>query len=177
MHSPQITTRPTHPPLSPASSAGFVPFVLVDYHRGGYLDNKGILIPETSASSSRSFATRRMLPIEATPTLLLLTAPGMSISPTTTESRPLPPTPPPPTRAHDRRIGLACPIFDRRTLLPPTTLLPTPPPLDLTPTQTIQPIPGTLRLRTPTTTRATATLAPIPALATTVPSSIIRSLA
>jgi len=93
-------------------------------------------------------------------------APIMSIPPT--ESSPLPAT-----RLHARQTRIACPIFDPLILRPLITLAPTLPPLDLTPTQTIPPIPGILL----TPCQTTMTLTPLRELAPTAPYSTVRSLA
>ena len=176
MCSLQIITHPPlhlHLPLSPGSSAGFAPFVL-DY-LPIHLPNKGKLplpcirwAPGTKPFSSRSFATRKMYPIAAILTLLLPTAPIMSIVPT----QPSPPLLP----ALRTRIAIriACPILDPLIPHPLITLAPTPPPLGLTLTRTTPPIPGILP--TQTTTQPTATLRPFRALVHTAPSSTVLSL-
>ena len=174
----QIITHPPHLhlPLSPGSSAGFAPFVLdfLPIRR----PNKDPLplpctqwVPGTKPFSSRSFATPKMHPIATILTLLLHTAPIMSIVP----AQPSPLLPPLlPALLTRTTIRIVCPILDPLILHPPITLAPTPPPLDLTPTRIIPPIPGILP--TQTTTRPTATLTPLRALVHTALSSTVPSL-
>ena len=113
----------------------------------------------------------------AAPIIINITPPTQSSPP----PLPLPPIPIPlpSPRLHARRIRIririACPIFDPLTLHPPITRAPTPPPLDLIPTQTTPPIPGILL--TPTTTRPSPTLTPLPVLAPTALYSTAPSLA